>query len=368
MLGKLRRAQELLVNKKSFILKKENSFNITDRMTVYRRLLSGLTLDTVAEELVEEARLINALSDGCASNIENQVMAEKLFYRASLKAAEQHALKAYYKSKRENFSQGMVRSGYMVLKVRMLQGAEAKPSSEVDEILHQLTEHGISQGSESFNPVRVILNTMEGNICDRAMTDFAGEMFGVSEDIINECELRQLYSKARYAELEVCAEELLARSENTRNKTEYIRACVYLAVAKEMLGLTQEAETAMLAAADVAEGDHISVFFAELSDCVMPILERVSGNDVFVNDVVLRKCTECLRAKGTQYKKKGGLLSEREREIAKLMAQGCRQSEIAEQLFISLATVKKHTSNIYTKLNVSNKTMALKMLAEAGEI
>jgi DNA-binding NarL/FixJ family response regulator len=47
-------------------------------------------------------------------------------------------------------------------------------------------------------------------------------------------------------------------------------------------------------------------------------------------------------------------LTGREEEIILLIAKGLRQKEIADQLFISEATVKKHLSNIYVKLNVFN--------------
>jgi DNA-binding NarL/FixJ family response regulator len=52
----------------------------------------------------------------------------------------------------------------------------------------------------------------------------------------------------------------------------------------------------------------------------------------------------------------------REEEIILLIAKGLRQKEIADQLFISEATVKKHLSNIYVKLNVQSSIDALNKL------
>jgi LuxR family maltose regulon positive regulatory protein len=51
-------------------------------------------------------------------------------------------------------------------------------------------------------------------------------------------------------------------------------------------------------------------------------------------------------------------LSERESEIMTLIAEGLSNQEIADQLVISLRTVKWHTSNIYSKLDVKNRTEA----------
>ena len=52
-------------------------------------------------------------------------------------------------------------------------------------------------------------------------------------------------------------------------------------------------------------------------------------------------------------------LSERELEVLQLVAEGLSNREIAQRLFLSLPTVKWHTSNIYGKLGVSNRTQAV---------
>ena len=49
------------------------------------------------------------------------------------------------------------------------------------------------------------------------------------------------------------------------------------------------------------------------------------------------------------------LLSDREKEIVQLVAQGYRNREIGEKLFISEQTVKNHLHNIFDKLGVSDR-------------
>lgn len=48
-------------------------------------------------------------------------------------------------------------------------------------------------------------------------------------------------------------------------------------------------------------------------------------------------------------------LTTREREVALLIRNGYSNQEIADTLYISVATVKKHTSSIYEKLHISNR-------------
>ncbi|MEO0469878.1 MAG: helix-turn-helix transcriptional regulator [Bacteroidota bacterium] len=55
-------------------------------------------------------------------------------------------------------------------------------------------------------------------------------------------------------------------------------------------------------------------------------------------------------------------LTKREREIAALLARGTTYKEIAEQLFISLPTVKTHASNIYRKCQVKNRSELMALL------
>ncbi|WP_093132320.1 response regulator transcription factor [Salinibacillus kushneri] len=52
-------------------------------------------------------------------------------------------------------------------------------------------------------------------------------------------------------------------------------------------------------------------------------------------------------------------LTEREKEVLLLMAEGKTNQEIADELFIALKTVKVHVSNILGKLEVQDRTQAV---------
>lgn len=53
-------------------------------------------------------------------------------------------------------------------------------------------------------------------------------------------------------------------------------------------------------------------------------------------------------------------LSDRETDVLTLLSKGKTYHSIADELFISVETVKTHIRNIYQKLHVTNKTEALK--------
>jgi LuxR family transcriptional regulator, maltose regulon positive regulatory protein len=52
-------------------------------------------------------------------------------------------------------------------------------------------------------------------------------------------------------------------------------------------------------------------------------------------------------------------LSDREIEVLRLMAEGYKYKEIADRMFVSINTVRHHTRNAYSKLDVNNRTQAI---------
>jgi len=54
------------------------------------------------------------------------------------------------------------------------------------------------------------------------------------------------------------------------------------------------------------------------------------------------------------------VLSDRERDILDLIAEGLLNKEIADRLNIAGGTVKQHNYNIYRKLNVNNRVEAIR--------
>ncbi len=61
---------------------------------------------------------------------------------------------------------------------------------------------------------------------------------------------------------------------------------------------------------------------------------------------------------------KNSNLSDREKEVIRLIKQGKSNVDISNEMMISLSTVKKHIYNIYNKLNVKSRTRLLAYLSE----
>ncbi len=61
-------------------------------------------------------------------------------------------------------------------------------------------------------------------------------------------------------------------------------------------------------------------------------------------------------------------LSEREIEVLRLVADGLSNPEVADRLFLSVGTVKRHVHNIFGKLNAANRVEAIARAREMGAL
>jgi DNA-binding NarL/FixJ family response regulator len=61
-----------------------------------------------------------------------------------------------------------------------------------------------------------------------------------------------------------------------------------------------------------------------------------------------------------------GILTEREIEVLRLIANGLSNADIAGRLFLSEGTVRNHVSSVLAKLGVSDRTQAAVIAIQHG--
>jgi DNA-binding NarL/FixJ family response regulator len=98
-------------------------------------------------------------------------------------------------------------------------------------------------------------------------------------------------------------------------------------------------------------------------------LRAVALGDAVVSPSVTRRLLDrFLGASGGQLRDAAVLdvLTEREREVLLLIAQGLSNTEIARKLFLSEATVKTHVGRVLSKLDLRDRVQAVVLAYETG--
>ena len=92
------------------------------------------------------------------------------------------------------------------------------------------------------------------------------------------------------------------------------------------------------------------------SDLFLKSIRKVADGEIWLDNRMTAEVIDAFKksAEAGQRREKP-LLSDREKEIVQLVAQGFRNREIGEKLFISEQTVKNHLHNIFDKLGVSDR-------------
>ena len=99
------------------------------------------------------------------------------------------------------------------------------------------------------------------------------------------------------------------------------------------------------------------------ADKLIQTIRRVHDGEVFIQaEIASRALREMMRPTTSTLES----LSDREREVLILLAQGASNKDMAEKLFITEGTVKNHVSNILAKLQAENRTQAADIARKQG--
>jgi two-component system, NarL family, nitrate/nitrite response regulator NarL len=92
------------------------------------------------------------------------------------------------------------------------------------------------------------------------------------------------------------------------------------------------------------------------SDLLVKSIHRVHGGEIWMDSRITAEVMKAFAESSDNGPRRDKpLLSDREKEIVQLLAQGYRNKEIGEKLIISEQTVKNHLHNIFDKLGVSDR-------------
>jgi LuxR family transcriptional regulator, maltose regulon positive regulatory protein len=160
-------------------------------------------------------------------------------------------------------------------------------------------------------------------------------------------------------------ERLLEDAEPKARMSSVIEILLLRALALEAQGKQEEALRALGRALALAEPEGYIRLFLDEGAPMLLLLRQASAHQITPGYVVtlLEAAGEQVRPvphrSASRSSQIMGSLTAREREVLRLMVDGASNREIAQQLVLSVNTVKKHVFNICSKLNVQGRAYAI---------
>jgi LuxR family maltose regulon positive regulatory protein len=288
-----------------------------------------------------------------------------------LEFAREHVLKALNLLKATNFPQGIIWGQYILAQVYMAEGKF--------DLLRNISKEGQKLASQIgrgegrgiwFTALEAQADLIEGNL-SRALHWV--EKTGLSyQDVPNRWNeyvyftyVKILLAQERFTEAEVLLktmeQSILATNRNRKMITVNILYSQLLAAqSRHEEAKSRMADAVILAAPQ----DYTRAFLSEGKNIHSLLTEVHFTVPTFVGSLLLT--LQGSPDSASQIPGSYESLTEREQEILQMVSKGFSNREIASGLFISLGTVKKHLNNIFSKLDVKNRTQAVNRGIELG--
>jgi LuxR family maltose regulon positive regulatory protein len=177
---------------------------------------------------------------------------------------------------------------------------------------------------------------------------------------------RMLCAEGRYDEALTELEGAIRHTRSTNSLGELIRLLALQAVAMQARYKLESAQSALREAVELAAPEGFIRRWVDAGPRIGSLLRDLRDHSDTPRewhsylDLVLNACRSAFGATALQPEVEMlDTLTERELEILRLICAGYSNPEIAKELVVTLNTVKKHTSNIYSKLGVRSRTQAI---------
>ncbi len=102
------------------------------------------------------------------------------------------------------------------------------------------------------------------------------------------------------------------------------------------------------------------------SKLLVQCIRKVQAGEQWIEHHSARQALEKLLRREAGAREIASILTRREIDIVRMVAQGLHNKEVADKLFISEGTVKTHLHNIYEKVNLDSRLALLRYAQERG--
>ncbi len=331
------------------------------------------TLASVRDFFVQNSMVLTGCTDGCGAGCDSLAVAESALESGSFQTAELNAYKAYYKAEAFGQLSIMINANFVLQRLNVpTENAEdrnvlnRKLQTELLRVNMPVLNTTMDLCSAYINAClerreNIPLWILQGELSRGAFTPWGEAYFWIVYGKV-------LLTERRYIELDALCESWRSRIRSSSHRLAEIYFKIYESVSKSYLENRPYGEEILREALELARQDHIILPFAENGNQIKVMLQTIAGKsaDTFLHD--LTECCQSYAGRLKYLKSSMVELTEREIEILKFLDEGDTHDEIAQELYISIATVRYHIKNVYQKLGVNNKILALRKAKELNLI
>lgn len=362
----------LLDGRQSYIIRRENEYTFGSPNLLYMYFRDPGSFRETANLMIEKFTVYAQYTDGCGTGTDYLVRAEYSLETGAWEEAASNAEKAIYKAATKDQHGIIICAHFVLLRLKLKDGR----TNEALKGFYQLEETIKALNNPRYNttlalcrgylfavlgqPERIPYWLQVGGMK-------VSELFnqGVAFNYV-------VYGKAvtaarDFVRLSVLTETFVAFFSLFHNQLGFIHNDLFKAIAQYQLEGLEAGVAALKIALDSARPDGIILPFMENAEVLLPVLEEVlrqTPGDVFAGQILCESKTFLKNQK--KEKLPDIVLTQREKEVLRLMAKGLKRDAIAEHLFISSVTVKTHFQNIYKKLDVKGKNAAVNTALQNG--
>ncbi|MDR3050612.1 MAG: LuxR C-terminal-related transcriptional regulator [Oscillospiraceae bacterium] len=353
--------------------KKEFTFGCPELLYLYYTE-PGKLGETVAR-FAENVDALIAPINGCGMGAGDVIRAEHALETGRFDEAEMYAYKGYYKARLANQVCVALCAKFALARRALVDGNLRECSAVMDSLRREVLAENNPVLSTAFDLCDAFINISAGRpqavpalVAEGALE--GGSFFAQARSFAILVQQRAALAAKDNILADALCEAAVQAIDTYQNQLGYLHTTINESLAKARLMGSNVALPTLRKAVQLAQRDHIVLPFAEAPGEIAALLTQLRAADgvqaAFVDETLALCRRYAARADGDA--RAAAVLTAREKEILCLLEQGFKHEEIGAKLYISVTTVRYHVRNCYQKLEVNNKTLALRKARQMGLI
>jgi len=294
--------------------------------------------------------------------------AERYFYTGDFENAEILAHSAYQTSYAASQSGITICAAFLLIRLALIKGDFSTALPSLNKMRKEIISSKWYLFVHTLDMCEAYIYSCLG-ITDRIPAWITGgefkntRLFFPTMAYLNIVYGRVLLINGEYLKLIGSSEHFIRMASIFPNPLGQIHTYIYLAAAHNKIFRQKDALEALQQALDIAMPDKLYMPFVENCDYIKPLLKELYRQDSCREHI--RRILELYSSyqlaveqiKGEYFAEDKPALTEREMQIAQLVAEGLSNKEIGQRLYISPNTVKTLLKSIFEKLKINSRVL-----------